>query len=98
MPLLLVEALFWLRGVLPPMKSGSLIKASGMLVGVVADSCSAVTTVSGVGLASKPSFTKKDGAEPLGKVAAKNNIKGRTLVELQQALEPLPFKTRISQQ
>jgi NIMA (never in mitosis gene a)-related kinase len=37
------------------------------------------------GLTRKPSLTKKDGGEALGKVAAKNNIKGRTLVELQQA-------------
>ncbi|OLN96602.1 G2-specific protein kinase nim-1 [Colletotrichum chlorophyti] len=33
---------------------------------------------------SRKNSTKKD-QEPLGKVAAKNNIKGRTLVELQQA-------------
>lgn len=36
------------------------------------------------GLSHKPSL-KKDSSEALGKVAAKNNIKGRTLVELQQA-------------
>ncbi|KAL9947954.1 hypothetical protein ACHAQF_005836 [Verticillium nonalfalfae] len=35
-------------------------------------------------LSRKPSVTKKD-QEPLGKVAVKNNIRGRTLVELQQA-------------
>ncbi|KAI2470113.1 kinase-like protein [Annulohypoxylon bovei var. microspora] len=37
-----------------------------------------------VGLQRKPSL-KKDQDQPLTKVAAKNNIKGRTLVELQQA-------------
>lgn len=40
------------------------------------------------GLARKPSTNRKDkdkDMEALGKVAAKNNIKGRTLVELQQA-------------
>jgi NIMA (never in mitosis gene a)-related kinase len=36
------------------------------------------------GLSRKPSTNKKD-QEPLGKMVAKNNIKGRTLVELQQA-------------
>ncbi|CAM1506287.1 Fc.00g059280.m01.CDS01 [Cosmosporella sp. VM-42] len=38
-----------------------------------------------VGLTRKNSLTKKDNSEILSKVAAKNNIKGRTLVELQQA-------------
>lgn len=37
------------------------------------------------GLTRNPSFNRKDGGDALGKVAAKNNIKGRTLVELQQA-------------
>ncbi|KAI0113873.1 kinase-like protein [Hypoxylon sp. NC0597] len=38
------------------------------------------------GLQRKPSVNKKDGQDqPLNKVLAKNNIKGRTLVELQQA-------------
>ena len=39
-------------------------------------------------LSHKPSFNKKDkekDTEALGKVSAKNNLKGRTLVELQQA-------------
>jgi NIMA (never in mitosis gene a)-related kinase 2 len=36
-------------------------------------------------LTRKPSITKKDSDAQLGKLAAKNNIKGRTLVELQQA-------------
>ena len=49
LPELLTLWLFWERGVLPPMKSGSLLSASGMSVGVVAESCSAVTTVNGVG-------------------------------------------------
>ncbi|KAM0323145.1 hypothetical protein ACHAQA_008995 [Verticillium albo-atrum] len=42
------------------------------------------TEASSGNLSRKPSVTKKD-QEPLGKVAAKNNIRGRTLVELQQA-------------
>jgi serine/threonine protein kinase len=37
------------------------------------------------GLTRKSSLNKKDGGDALGKVAAKNNIRGRTLVELQQA-------------
>ncbi|KAK7433226.1 G2-specific serine/threonine protein kinase [Neonectria magnoliae] len=37
------------------------------------------------GLARKGSLKKSSGDEALGKVVAKNNIKGRTLVELQQA-------------
>ncbi len=49
LPELLEPPLFCERGVEPPMKSGSLFKASGISVGVVADSCSAVTTVNGVG-------------------------------------------------
>ena len=45
----LPEPLPWLRGVWLPMKSGSLFKASGMVVGVVAWSCSVLTAVIGVG-------------------------------------------------
>jgi NIMA (never in mitosis gene a)-related kinase 2 len=37
------------------------------------------------GLTRKPSTNKKDSEAQLAKIAAKNNIKGRTLVELQQA-------------
>lgn len=53
---------------------------------------SAATLGESPALSRKPSFTKKNGGSnnsdsdsSLGKVAAKNNIKGRTLVELQQA-------------
>ncbi|KAI9172334.1 NEK kinase [Paramyrothecium foliicola] len=38
-----------------------------------------------VGLSRNPSLNRKDGGDALSKVVAKNNIKGRTLVELQQA-------------
>ncbi|CAJ2504294.1 Uu.00g116880.m01.CDS01 [Anthostomella pinea] len=37
------------------------------------------------GLQRKPSLTKKDPESTLAKVAVKNNVRGRTLVELQQA-------------
>ncbi|KAF4464374.1 NEK kinase [Fusarium albosuccineum] len=40
---------------------------------------------SGQGLMRKSSLTKKNVDDSLGKTAAKNNIRGRTLVELQQA-------------
>src|SRR6185312_5486798 len=49
LPEVLRLPLSWLRGVRPPIKTGSLLSASGISVGVVACSWSAVTAVIGVG-------------------------------------------------
>lgn len=62
-----------------PARTGSKIPAAG--------TAAAAEGPSGTGNTSRKTSLRKEshGAEPLSKVAVKNNIRGRTLVELQQA-------------
>ncbi|KAH7013603.1 kinase-like domain-containing protein [Ilyonectria destructans] len=66
---------------LPPLESGP--RSPNRRLSKIPSAASLQADI-GVGLTRKQSL-KKSGDEGLGKVAAKNNIKGRTLVELQQA-------------